>query len=109
MRKASSYRAAKRAGKKQKARVASPPVEFHGMKVVEDQSVNPASATFLKIKEQEACRKVSVADVDKAMEKALTNHWARGGSAPLELSRPFAARARALGWLEGVEFKEAGR
>ena len=50
--------------------------------------------------------KLTVADVDKAMERALTAHQKSGAVTPLVLNRLFAARARALGWVENVEFVE---
>lgn len=53
-----------------------------------------------------AAAKLTPADVDKALEAALSN-WQRGGHEdPLPLTKMFAARARQLGWVEDVEFVE---
>jgi hypothetical protein len=53
----------------------------------------------------QAAKKITVEDVDAALEKALTN-WQHTQKRvdPMPLSKVFAARARALGWSEGVEF-----
>lgn len=55
----------------------------------------------------EAAKKITVEDVDAALEKALTN-WQHVQKRvdPMPLSKVFAARARALGWSEDVEFYE---
>lgn len=55
----------------------------------------------------EAAKKITPEDVDKALEKALDNwHYQMKRVDPMPLSRMMAARARALGWSEGVEFYE---
>jgi hypothetical protein len=55
----------------------------------------------------EAAKKITTEDVDKALEAALTN-WQHKMHRldPMPLSRLMAARARAIGWAEGVEFYE---
>lgn len=55
----------------------------------------------------EAAKKLTPEDVDKALEKALTKwqHEAKRTD-PMPLSKFFAARARQIGWIEGVEFME---
>lgn len=53
-------------------------------------------------------KKITVQDVDEAMERALTKHQASGASYPLPLNRAFSIRARLMGWIENVEFMEAG-
>jgi hypothetical protein len=55
----------------------------------------------------DAAKKITVDDVDKALEQALTRHQAAGNVNPLPLNSMFAARARSLGWVENVEFVEA--
>jgi hypothetical protein len=58
------------------------------------------------ITEEDAAKKVTISDIDKALENALSK-WQSGGHVePLPLSRIFAARARQIGWVEGVEFEE---
>lgn len=53
-----------------------------------------------------AAKKLTPEDIDKALEATL-NSWHKSGRVdPLPLSRLFAARARHLGWVEGVEFIE---
>lgn len=54
----------------------------------------------------EAAKKITPEDVDKALEAALSNWQKERREGPLPLSRLFAARARTLGWVEGVEFVE---
>lgn len=55
----------------------------------------------------QAAKKITVEDVDAALEKALTK-WQHVDKRtdPMPMSKVFAARARALGWAEGVEFQE---
>lgn len=55
---------------------------------------------------KEAVKKVTVADVDKAMEAALSRWQAERKDGPMPLSRLFAERARQMGWVENVEFVE---
>jgi hypothetical protein len=115
MRKADSYRSAKKAKARSKgggkkgaippklAPVSVPP----NLAAALSLSGAAASANVLAIKEAAAqASKLTIEDVDKAMEAALTRHQKAGGEAPLELSPTFAARARHLGWVENVEFKE---
>lgn len=54
----------------------------------------------------EAAKKITAADVDKALETALSVWQTAGREDPLPLSKLFAARARQLGWVENVEFVE---
>lgn len=54
----------------------------------------------------EAAKKLTIADVDKALETALSNWQGEGHEDPLPLSKLFAARARQLSWVENVEFVE---
>lgn len=54
----------------------------------------------------EAAKKLTVEDVDKALEAALSGWQAADHAEPLPLSKLFAARARQLLWVEGVEFAE---
>lgn len=54
----------------------------------------------------EAAKKLTVVDIDKAMEAALSNWQREGHEDPLLLSKLFAVRARQLGWVEDVEFVE---
>lgn len=54
----------------------------------------------------EAAKKLTAADIDKALEATLSTWQGVGNEGPLPLSRIFAARARALGWVEDVEFSE---
>lgn len=56
--------------------------------------------------EKEAATKITIEDIDKALENTLSNWQAEGRTEPLPLSKLFAARARQLGWIEGVEFTE---
>lgn len=53
-----------------------------------------------------AAKKITVDDVDKAMESALSAWHNAKREDPLPLSKMFAARARQLGWVENVEFVE---
>lgn len=53
-----------------------------------------------------AAAKLTPADVDKAMEAALSKWQGAGRQDPLPLGKLFAARARQLGWVENVEFVE---
>lgn len=64
----------------------------------------PAPATVEKA--AEAAKKITIADVDKAMEAALTRWQADRKPGPMPMSKVFAARARQLGWVEDVEFVE---
>lgn len=50
--------------------------------------------------------RITVEDVDKALEAALSGWQSTGQEGPLPLSKLFAARARQLLWVEGVEFEE---
>lgn len=50
--------------------------------------------------------KLTAADIDKALESALSTWQAAQKQEPLPLSRVFAVRARMLGWVENVEFVE---
>lgn len=76
------------------------------------QGINAASPRNHIAPEQEAAaveaaKKISAEDVDKALERALDNwHHTMRRVDPMPLSRLMAARARALGWSEGVEFYE---
>ncbi len=55
----------------------------------------------------QAAKKITPEDVDAALEKALTKwQYVDKRVDPMPLSKLFAARARALGWAEGVEFQE---
>lgn len=53
-----------------------------------------------------AAAKLTAADVDKALEAALSGWQGTGQEGPMPLSKLFAARARQLGWVEDVEFVE---
>lgn len=53
-----------------------------------------------------AATKLTIADIDKAMEAALSRWQAAKREDPLPLNKMFSARARQLGWVEGVEFAE---
>lgn len=50
--------------------------------------------------------KIKLEDIDKAMERLLSKWQEDQNVDPLPLSKLFAARARQLGWVEGVEFAE---
>lgn len=75
------------------------------------EALNAASPRNLSPEEKEAAvqaaKKITPEDIDAALEKALTR-WQHVEHRvdPMPLSRLFAARARALGWTEGVEFYE---
>lgn len=71
------------------------------------EAMNAASKPQLT--EEEAAAKITVEDIDKALENTLTKWQTDLHQEPLPLSRLFAARARALGWVEGVEFEEGKR
>lgn len=64
----------------------------------------PAEATVEQA--TAAAKKLTVEDVDKALETALSVWQTGGQEGPLPLSKLFAARARQLLWVEGVEFEE---
>lgn len=64
----------------------------------------PAATTVERA--TEAAKKITIEDVDKALETALTNWQKAQHKEPLPLSKLFAARARQLGWVEDVEFVE---
>lgn len=64
-----------------------------------DKPVDPEKAVA-------AAKKLTIADIDRAMEKALSAHQTAGNEGPLPLSKMFAERARALLWVEGTEFVE---
>lgn len=64
----------------------------------------PADATVEQA--TDAAKKLTIEDVDKALEKALTSWQGSGREGPMPLSKLFAARARQLLWVEGVEFAE---
>lgn len=53
-----------------------------------------------------AAKKLTIEDVDLALEAALTNWHKAGEQGPLPMSKLFAARARQLNWVEDVEFVE---
>lgn len=55
---------------------------------------------------EEAAKKITTEDVDKAMESALSKWQADRNEGPMPLTKIFAARARALGWVEDAEFYE---
>lgn len=57
-------------------------------------------------KAKQAAAKLTAADVDKALEAALSGWQGAGQEGPMPLSKLFAARARQLGWVEDVEFVE---
>lgn len=64
----------------------------------------PAEATVEQA--TAAAKKLTVEDVDKAMEAALSVWHGAKREDPLPLNKMFAARARQLGWVENVEFVE---
>ena len=64
-----------------------------------DKPIDPEKAAA-------AAKKLTVADVDKALEATLSAWQSAGHVEPLPLSRLFSARARQLGWVENVEFTE---
>ena len=63
--------------------------------------IDPAAAVAVQ-----KAKELTIEDVDNALENLLTQWHAGGNATPLPLSRQFAARARFLGWVEGVEFDE---
>jgi len=74
-------------------------------------ALNAASPRSIPPEEEaaavEAAKKITPEDVDAALEKALTNwQYTMKRVDPMPLSKLFAARARQLGWAEGVEFYE---
>lgn len=75
------------------------------------EALNAASPRNLSPEEEtaavQAAKKITPEDIDAALEKALTR-WQHVEHRvdPMPLSKLFAARARALGWSEGVEFYE---
>lgn len=96
----------------------SPAISGAGLKRINDAAVaytlatTPPDAPISALAEATveeataAAKKLTVADVDKAMETALTVWQTAGQEGPLSLSKMFAARARQLAWVEGVEFVE---
>lgn len=68
----------------------------------------PVSAPVAATVEQatEATKKLTIEDVDRAMEAALSTWQGAKREDPLPLNKMFAARARQLGWVENVEFAE---
>lgn len=66
-----------------------------------DKPVDPEKAA-------QAATKLTIEDIDRAMEKALSAHQKAGHVEPLPLTKAFADRARALHWVDGVEFVEVG-
>lgn len=72
-------------------------------------AMNEAAAKAEPMPEEQVAKKVTLEDIDKALEKALTAWQTNGHVDPMELSAPFAARARQIGWVEGVEFAEANK
>lgn len=82
----------------------SPPSDLVSLNAL---SLKPAPAPEATVEQAtKAAAKLTAADVDRAMEAALSKHQASGAREPLVLSRLFAARARLLGWVEDVEFVE---
>lgn len=81
-----------------------------GQKVPVSPAVAEAEADAIgpppPITEEEAAKKVTISDIDKALENALSKWQGEGRTEPLPLSRLFAARARQIGWVEDVEFEE---
>lgn len=74
-------------------------------------ALNAASPRNLSPEEEaaavQAAKKITPEDIDAALEKALTRwQYEQKRVDPMPLSKLFAARARALGWAEGVEFYE---
>lgn len=75
------------------------------------EALNAASPRNLSPEEEQAAvqaaKKITPEDIDAALEKALTR-WQHEQKRvdPMPLSKLFAARARSLGWSEGVEFYE---
>lgn len=113
MRSADTYRAAKRAAKKKRMRgqfdLLSPQQRTQALKLLherQDEQRRRMEEWRLSALKNDIIDGLTVEQVDKALEATLDKHWARGASAPLELGRMFAARARALHWQEGVEFVE---
>lgn len=116
MRSAESYRAAKRLSKKalRRQQKAARPASAAATRVLGTWAAKGGTLTAGERAAVEAharaatkeAERLTVTDVDKAMENALTAHQTAGRSDPLGLSPPFAARARALGWVENVEFME---
>lgn len=66
-----------------------------------DKPIDPEKAVA-------AAKGLTVEDIDRAMENALSLHHKLGSEQPLPLNKAFADRARALHWIEGVEFVESG-
>lgn len=113
MRAKGTYRAAKRAAKKKGLRgqfdLLSPQHRAQALKLLherQDEQRRCMEERRLYALKHDHIGGLTVEQVDKALETTLDKHWAGGGSAPLELGRMFAARARALNWQEGVEFVE---
>ena len=100
MRPASTYRAAKRnAGPKRVARRSEPETQGNPAEIATRASTVPPEAI-------DAARSLTIADVDAALERALSKHQETGQIKPMLLNGSFATRARAMGWIEGVEFEE---
>lgn len=80
-----------------------PPGDIHDQGLQDaldaDKPVDPEKAVA-------AAKKLTIADIDRAMEKALSAHQTAGNEGPLPLGKMFAERARALLWVEGTEFVE---
>lgn len=116
MRSAGTYRSAKRLATKAEKRKkqhspapSEPSRRAPGIRVDDALTMSPGALAAIsaqtKAAEAEA-KKLTVTDIDDAMEKALTKHQATGNPDPLPLSGRFAIRARLLGWVENVEFVE---
>ncbi len=111
MRHASTYRGAKRnavrnarAAQLEQKRDAA----YEARKRLGQWAANGAKVSEKELADANArAKKITADDVDAALEKALT-HWQHEllRTDPMALSPIFAARARALGWAEGVEFVE---
>ena len=81
---------------------------YEARKKLAQWAANGAQVTDEEVADANArAKKITADDVDAALEKALT-HWQHElmRTDPMALSPIFAARARSLGWAEGVEFVE---
>lgn len=83
-----------------RATAVSPPADLAAMNAASP----PAEATPEDV--EAIAKKITVSDIDKAMEAALTRWQADQRQGPMPMSKLFAARARQLGWVEHVEFEE---
>lgn len=116
MRAAESYRSAKRAKRiadKRARRAIRPgsagPERVDGLWAAQGGTLTPGQSAAIQAQARAAlseAKKLTVADIDAALEAALTKHQLDRNGAPLPLPPLLAARARSLNWVEEVEFIE---